>query len=125
MYRTFLALTLFCAALRGGEADPQKAPTQSSYSNAELISARQRWVGQENRIGQLKFEAREYARTQPVQYMCGANHVANIDHTTQTVTTFIPQQPSVVLSYVEFDALLRDPVLTKAAYEAYSKIAKR
>jgi hypothetical protein len=78
-----------------------------NLSDADLVAVRMRWAGQEDRIGQLKWEAAHLAKTKPCHYVCaGLGEVAIFDAPTKTVTTFFngERQP-VKLSYEQFSQM--------------------
>jgi len=92
---------------------------RSHYTREALVEARTVWLGQEHRIGSLKYEACEIARTTPLNYVNGCDHVADFDDQKQLVTTYVASADPVCLSYDEFSALIRDVELHESAVAAW------
>src|SRR5436305_959330 len=63
--------------------------TQPVISLEEKVLIRMRWLGQIDRIGQLLFESREYAK-KSIMYVAGGDYVADVDGINQTITTNLP-----------------------------------
>jgi len=90
--------------------------THPDYSQEELIQTRIAWAHQENRVGQLAYEASHIASNHVVQYVTGeAGHVATINANDQTITTNIGDNKQVKLSYKDFTRLLRDEKIVDLA----------
>lgn len=100
--------------------------TEHEISQDDLIEARIRWAGSESRIRQLMFEAKNYAREIPCQYICqGKGHIADFDGKNQTVITYIAKddkQTSIVQSYDDFIAFINNQELYEKAREKYLQL---
>jgi hypothetical protein len=99
---------MFPAILIGSQADKQK----KHYSRKDLIATRIVWASQEDRLEELKREAKE-TTTHIVGFMDDNRYIAQINANNGTVMTYIPGQnysPSkwVELSYPDFTKLLSD-----------------
>lgn len=91
--------------------------SEPAKAAAQLLEVRKRWAGQEDRIGQLKYEARVIAKAKPLEYFSGQEHVAQFDARQLLVTTILADGQRIVLSYEEFDALILDPAVSEQAYK--------
>ncbi len=80
------------------------------YPREELIIARAAWLDQENRIGQLKQEAKHVKNT-PLDFWNEQQLVARIDATKEIIETFSEKDKSVSLTYQQFDAFIQDEEL--------------
>jgi len=108
----FLSLSLISVSLIGTEIE-------TKYSHEDLVNARVAWLGQEDRIPQLIWEANNIAKNRPVRYISGGRHVANIDGITKTIETFLAQDKSIVLTYDSFFDLIDDEKLHFEAVEIF------
>jgi hypothetical protein len=91
------------------------------YSQEALVATRLAWAFQENRLGQLKYEAQHIAANHVVDYMNGNTYVAAIDARNQTITTKIGSDTYVTLSYENFSSLLRNETIVQLANETLQK----
>jgi hypothetical protein len=85
-----------------------EAFTLKNYLLEDLVETRLTWAHQENRLGQLKYEASNIATSHVVEYVAGNTHVASINANDKTITTHLKENKSVKLSYEEFSKLLCD-----------------
>lgn len=96
------------------------------YSQDDLVAVHAIWSYQENRLVELKCEA----ENTKVAYLSGSLHVATINGTDKTITTYLPGFPeikSITLSYESLNKLLADKVIINLAniYLAFLNKSKR
>jgi|GEM_PF-5496927 len=94
--------------------------THAAYGEAELVKARIAWAGQENRLGQLIFEA----DAKKLAYFCGNYYVAQIDDNNKMITTWIEDGKCVTLSYSDFKRLLNDSKIIELANKRLQQSAQ-
>jgi hypothetical protein len=75
------------------------------YSREELLCARIRWFGKEDRIMPLWIEA-QYRTKGPISLFHGASLIATIDGQSEMIKTFIEPNKSVDLNYGAFEHLI-------------------
>ena len=76
-----------------------------NYTQDQLVQARLRWWGKEERIGFLQAESR--LKEIPVRYSIDTLDIAEIDASTNTIKTFLDNDV-VALNYTEFEAFIND-----------------
>lgn len=103
------------------QVNKEKVP-YNGYEKDKLVATRIAWVGQESRIGQLKFEAEKIAKNHVVEYISG-NNIATIDANKNTITTCFEDE-KVTLSYEDFYNLLRDKEIIDLANKRLSEEAQ-
>lgn len=116
-----IARLLFVSILMVHMGAVAESESKKSYSNEILIAARVRWLGQENRIGQLKFEAKNYAPKGILMYISGGDFVATFDAISQKVVTHVTKEKDVDLSYSEFNELIKNEELYEKALAQYKQ----
>lgn len=89
--------------------------THKDYSIEDLVGARLAWAQQEDRLGQLKYEASNIASGRVVDYVAGDTYVASINANDNTITTRLNEDKSVKLSYEDFNKLLHDKAIIDLA----------
>ena len=106
--KKYMFMSLFVLSSIMAFGAEESAPfDHPEYSQKDLIKVRLAWAHQENRVGQLKYEASEIASNHVVQYMTGeAGHVAVINANDETITTNIEGNKQVKLSYDDFARLV-------------------
>lgn len=87
----------------------------SDYSQEDLVSVRIAWAYQENRVGQLKYEASHISSSKVLDYFAGNRYVAIINANDETITTKLDNDKQVILSYEDFNKLLRDQEIVELA----------
>jgi hypothetical protein len=103
-----LAIFIFSSILVFCSEEAIVFTTYQDYSQQDLIKARYAWTGQENRIGQLAYQALNIESNNIVIYKQGSHHVATINAHDTTITTNIGDNKQVKLSYEDFTRLLKE-----------------
>ena len=96
-----------------------------AYSKDDLVMVRVAWAGQEYRLGQLVYEARNLSGSHKVDYFSGCGYVATINDNDKTITTHLSKDKSVTLSYEVFTKLLNDKEINSLANNYLREKAKK
>jgi hypothetical protein len=94
---------------------------ESLQLRRSLIAVRMRWLGQEDRVEQLKFEAKNYAPQGILHYVAGNGCVAIFDAVNQKITTHITKEKQVVMTYEYFDEFLKSKSFQEDALVQYNQ----